>query len=141
MRAAGSSKCAYPFINIHPGCIVCNIAASCCKFEGIQWVFCRVDAVDSIFFNLPNLHFLPCPVVASKVHCYKLISPLQSRLYCWLSNNKISSICNTPVSLSVCIYSVIGNIRKDIYLWLYVASEKSLHMTCDCQTSHPWSDI
>ena len=23
--------------------------------------------MESIFFNLPNLHFLPCPVVASKV--------------------------------------------------------------------------
>ena len=28
---------------------------------------CRVPEVESIFFNLPNLHFLPCPVVASKV--------------------------------------------------------------------------
>jgi len=27
----------------------------------------RVPEVESIFFNLPNLHFLPCPVVASKV--------------------------------------------------------------------------
>ena len=27
----------------------------------------RVPAIDSIFFNLPNIHFIPCPVVTSKV--------------------------------------------------------------------------
>ena len=27
----------------------------------------RVSAIDSIFFNLPNIHFIPCPVVTSKV--------------------------------------------------------------------------
>ena len=27
----------------------------------------RVSALDSIFFNLPNIHFIPCPVVTSKV--------------------------------------------------------------------------
>ena len=31
---------------------------------------CRVPAIDSIFFNLPNLHFIPCPVVASKVRLH-----------------------------------------------------------------------
>ena len=27
----------------------------------------RVSAVESIFFNLPNIHFLPCTPVTSKV--------------------------------------------------------------------------
>ena len=47
---------------------------------------CRVSAVDSVFLNMPNLHFLPCNAVTSKVcscfpcalgtapdqHCYRL---------------------------------------------------------------------
>lgn len=35
-------------------------------YDMAQIAIKRVDAVESIFFNLPNLHFLPCPVVASK---------------------------------------------------------------------------
>lgn len=31
--------------------------------------FCRVSSVESIFFNLPNLHFIPCTPVTSKVRC------------------------------------------------------------------------
>ncbi len=30
-------------------------------------VGCRVPETESIFFNLPNLHFLPCAPVTSKV--------------------------------------------------------------------------
>jgi urate oxidase len=35
-------------------------------FEMGKLALAKVKEVESIFFNLPNLHFLPCPVVASK---------------------------------------------------------------------------
>ena len=43
-------------------------AATCRTVRNLRSsAWCRVPEVESIFFNLPNLHFLPCTPVTSKV--------------------------------------------------------------------------
>ena len=55
----------------------CLYAVGGCKTQDGP---CRVSAVDSIFLNMPNLHFLPCNPVTSKV-CSCFMHWLNMRTY------------------------------------------------------------
>ncbi len=72
----------------------------------------RVPEVESIFFNLPNLHFLPCPVVASKVR---------------------------PCPRNVELQHFVANLRSAypcIGATLPLLSTAAVHATADCEHVH-----